>query len=131
MEHRNGSDETKIFTALTCLFIGFFFIWSIAADITDIYELRLDTETCNRVKTYGLTPSADCVITAPFRPLGLVPGGSLILSDGSDIQISPIAANRTGRSAEWTNSMKAQFWTALLFWIATLALLFGVFRDKE
>lgn len=131
MEHRNRSDETKIFTALTCLFIGFFFIWSIAAQITDIYELRLNTETCNRVKMYGLTPSTDCVITAPFRPFGLIPGGSLILPDGSDIQIAPVAANPTNKSVEWTGSMKAKLWVALLFWVTTLGFLLSAFRDKK
>lgn len=131
MEQRSRSDDTKIFTALTCLFIGFFFIWSIAADITDIYELRLDTETCKRVKTYGLTPSADCTITAPFRPLGLMPGGRLILSDGSDIQIAPVAAELTNKSLAWTGSMKAKLVVALLFWAATLAFLLSAFRKDK
>ncbi|MDO8810848.1 MAG: hypothetical protein Q7J38_02305 [Gallionella sp.] len=132
MELRSKSDDTKIFIAMVCLFIGFLFTWNIAAHVADIYELRLDAEACNRVKTLGLAPSADCVITAPFRPSGLGPPfGYLTLPDGNDIQISPIAANRTDRSAEWTNSMKAKFWTALLFWIVTLALLFSVFRDKK
>ena len=132
MELRSKSDDTKIFTAMVCLFIGFLFTWNIAAQVADIYELHLDAEACSRVKTLGLAPSADCVITAPFRPSGIGPPvGYLTLPDGSDIQISPIAASLTNRSAEWTTSMKAQFWTALLFWVATLALLFSVYRGKK
>jgi len=132
MELRNKNDDTKIIAAISCLFIGFLFIWNIAAHITDIYELRLDAETCNRVKPLGFAPSADCVITAPFRPSGPgTPAGYLALPDGNDIQISPVAANRINRSAEWSNSMKTQFWMALLFWAATLALLLSAFRDKE
>ena len=132
MELRSKSDNTKIFTAMLCLFIGFFFDWNIGAHVADIYELRLDAEACSRVKALGLAPSADCVITAPFRPFGLgPPAGYMTLPDGSDIQISPIAAKQTGRGSGWTNSMKAQLWTALLFWVATLALLFSVFRDKK
>ncbi|MDO8811696.1 MAG: hypothetical protein Q7J38_06680 [Gallionella sp.] len=132
MELRSKSDDMKIFTAIICLLIGFLFIWDIAAHVADIYELRLDMETCNRVKTLGLAHSADCVVTAPFYPSGLGPPvGYLTLPDGSDIQILPTAAIRTSRSAEWTTSMKAQFWTALLFWMASLALLFSVFRDKK
>jgi len=109
----------------------FYFIWNIAAHTADIYELRLDAETCHRVRTLGLTPSDSCVITAPFRPLGLVPGGHLILPDGSDIQIAPVAASLTNQSAEWSTSMKAQFWVALLFWVAALALLLSAFRDRK
>ena len=132
MEVRKKSDDTKIMAALTCLFIGFLFIWNIAAHISDIYELRLDTDTCNRVSTLGLTPSADCSITAPFRQVGAgIPVGFLMLPDGSEIQISPITANQTGRSAEWSVSMKTQFVMALLFWIATFVLLLGVFRNRE
>ena len=132
MELRSKRDDTKIFTAIVCLFIGFFFIWNIGAHVADIYELRLDAETCSRVKELGLSPSTDCVITAPFRPFGLgPPTGYLTLPDGSDIQISPIAAKQTGRGAELTASMKAQFWTTLLFWVASLMLLFSVFRDKK
>ena len=131
MELRKKSDDRKIIAAIICLFAGFIFIWNITAHTTDIYELYLDAETCQRVKTLGLEPSDNCVITAPFRPLGLVPGGHLVLPDGSDIQISPTAVNRTNKSAEWSTSMKAQFWVALLFWIATLALLLSAFNDKK
>jgi len=132
MELRSKSDDMKIFTAIVCLLIGFFCIWDIAAHVADIYELRLDMETCNRVKMLGLAPSADCVVTAPFYPSVLGPPvGYLTLPDGSDIQISPTAAIQTNRSVEWTTSMKAQFWTALLFWMASLVLLFSVFRDKK
>lgn len=132
MELRNRNDDTKIIAAIACLFIGFLFIWNIAAHISDINELRLDAETCNRVKTLGLAPSADCVITAPFRQVGAgIPVGFLTLPDGSEIQISPVAANRTNRSAEWSSSMKTQFVMALLFWGATLALLLSAFRNRE
>lgn len=131
MELRTKRDDRKIIAALICLFAGFVFIWNIAAHTADIYELRLDAETCQRVRTLGLTPSDSCVITAPFRPLGLVPGGHLVLPDGSDIQIAPVAASRTNQSAEWSASMKAQFWAALLFWVATLALLLSAFRGRK
>jgi len=131
MELRKKSDDRKIIAALISLFIGFLFIWNIAAQATDIYELRLDTETCNRVRTFGLAPSESCVIHAPFRPLGLVPGGHLVLPDGSDIQIAPVAANLTNKSMEWSASMKVQFWAAMLFWAATLALLLSAFRDRK
>ena len=131
MEFRRKSDNRKIIAALICLFIGFILIWNIAAHTAGIYELYLNTETCQRVKTLGLAPSDSCVITAPFRPFGLVPGGDLVLPDGSDIQIFPTAVNRTNKGAEWSTSMKAQLWVALLFWVATLALLLSVFRSKE
>ena len=131
MELRKKSDDRKIIAALICLFAGFVFIWNIAAHTVDIYELRLDAEACHRVRTLGLTPSDSCEVTAPFRPLGLVPGGFLILPDGSDIQIAPVAASRTNRSAEWSASMKVQFWVALLFWAATLALLLSAFRGRK
>ena len=130
MELRKKSDDTKIIAAIVCLLIGLFIIWNIAARITDIYELRLDTETCNLVKTLGLAPSADCVVAAPFRP-GFGASGYLTLPGGNDIQISPVAANRTSRSTEWTTSMKVQFGVALVFWVATLALLLSAFRYKE
>lgn len=130
MELRKKSDDTKIIAAIVCLLIGLFIIWNIAARITDIYELRLDTETCNLVKTLGLVPSADCVVVAPFRP-GFGASGYLTLPGGNDIQISPVAANRTSRSAEWTTSMKVQFGVALVFWVVTLALLLSAFRDKK
>ena len=130
MELRKKSDDRKIIAALVCLFIGFIFVWSIAAHISDIYELRLDTDTCNLVKTLGLAPSADCAVAAPFRP-GFGATGYLTLPGGNDIQISPVAANRTGRSAEWTSSMKVQFGVALVFWVATLALLISAFRVKK
>ena len=61
----------------------------------------------------------------------LLRNGHLVLPDGSDIQITPAAASRTNQSAEWSASMKAQFWVALLFWVATLALLLSAFRDKK
>ncbi|MDO8264083.1 MAG: hypothetical protein Q7T21_12805 [Gallionella sp.] len=131
MELRKKSDDIKIFAAIGCLFIGLLFIWNIAAHISDIYELRLDTETCNQVKTLGLMPSANCVITAPYRPAGLGTVGYLTLPGGNDIQIAPVAANRTDRSAEWSTSMKVQFWIAMLFWVATQALLLSVFRNKK
>ncbi|HEU0219966.1 MAG TPA: hypothetical protein VFQ98_04070 [Gallionella sp.] len=132
MELRKKSDDTKIIAAIICLLIGFLFIWNITAHISDIYELRLDAETCNQVRTLGLEPSDNCVITAPFRPAELgPPAGYLMLPDGSDIQITPVAANQTNRSAEWSVSMKAQFWMALLFWVATLVLLLSAFRDKK
>lgn len=131
MELRSKSDDTKIFTALICFFIGSFFIWSLEAHITTIYELHLTKETCDNVKTYGLTPTADCVITAPFRPFVLVPGGSLILPDGSDIQIYPVTINETNKAMEWTSSMKAKFIAALLAWAATLALLLSAFRNAR
>lgn len=131
MELRKKSDDRKIIAAIVCLFIGFLFIWNITAHTSDIYELRLDAETCDQVKTLGFMPSANCVITAPFRPFGIGPGGYLTLPDGNDIQIAPVAANLTNKSAEWTTSMKAQFWAALLFWAATLALLLSAFRDKK
>ncbi len=132
MELRKKSDDTKIIAAIVCLFIGFLFIWNIAAHISNVYELRLDAETCNRVKTLGLMPSADCSVTAPFRQAGAgIPVGFLTLPDGSEIQISPVAANRTNRSAEWSTSMKVQFLMALLFWVATLALLLSAFRNRE
>lgn len=133
MELRNKDDDTKIIAALVCLFIGFLFIWNIAAHISDIYELRLDAETCNRVKMSGLAPSAaDCVFTAPFRQAGLgTPVGFLMMPDGSEIQVSPLAASQTGRSAEWSPSMKTQLVMALLFWAATLALLLSAFRNRE
>lgn len=130
MELRKKSDDRKIIAAIVCLLIGMFFIWSIAAHITDIYELRLDTDACDQVRTRGLMPSADCVVAAPFRP-GLGATGYLMLPDGNHIQISPIAATQTNKTAEWSKSMKAQFWVALLFWAATLALLLSAFRSKE
>ena len=132
MGFRNKNDDTKIFAAIACLFAGFLFIWNIAAHISDIYELRLDAETCDRVKTLGLTPSSDCSVTVPFRQAAAgIPVGFLVLPDGSEIQVSPVAANRTNRSAEWTSSMKTQFVMALLFWGATLVLLLSAFRSRE
>jgi hypothetical protein len=131
MELRKKSDDMKMIGAIVCLFAGFLFVWNIAAHIIDIYELRLDAETCNQVKTYGLVPSADCVITAPFRPHAFEPVGYLTLPDGNEVKIAAVAADRTNRSAEWTTWMKAQFWVALLFWGATLVLLISAFRDKK
>ena len=131
MEFREKYDDSKIRTALVCLFIGFLFVWNISAHVSDYYELRLDAETCNRVKTLGLMPSADCTITAPYRPIGLGPVGYLILPDGNDIQITPVAANQTNKSAEWSTSMKVQLCVALLFWAATLVLLRNAFRNRK
>lgn len=132
MEVRNESDDKKIFAALTCLFIGFLFIWNIAAQIADIYELRLDAETCSRVSALGLAPSADCSVTAPFRQAGAgIPVGFLVLPDGSEMQISPLAARETGRSAEWSPAMKTQLVMAFLFWGATLVLLLSVYRNRD
>lgn len=132
MELRSKSDDKKIIAALVCLFIGFAFIWNIAAHTVDIYELRLDAETCNRVKLLGMEPSRDCVITAPFRQGGPgIPIGLLTLPDGGEMEISPVAANRTNRSVEWSAEMKTQLVMALLFWAATLALLFSALRNKE
>lgn len=132
MELRKKSDDTKIVAAIACLLIGFLFIWNIAAHISSIYELRLDAETCNQVRALGLEPSDNCVITAPFRPAELGPPvGYLTLPDGSDIQITPVAANQTNRSMEWSSSMKTQFVMALLFWGVTFALLLSAFRNRE
>lgn len=132
MEVRNESDDKKIFAALASLFIGFLFIWNIAAHISDIYELRLDAETCSRVSTLGLAPSADCSVTAPFRQAGAgIPVGFLVLPDGSEMQISPLAARETGRSAEWSPAMKTQLVMAFLFWGATLVLLLSVYRNRD
>ena len=132
MELRKKSDDAKIIIALICLLIGFLFIWSITAQMTDIYELRLDAETCYRVKERGLVPSsAECVFTAPFRQAGPgIPIGFVVLPDGNEIQVTPLAASQTGRSMEWSASMKTQLIMALLFWAATLALLFSALRDK-
>ena len=131
MELRKKSDDRKIVAAIVCLLIGLFLVWNIAAHITDIYELHLDKDTCDLVKTSGLVPSADCVISAPYRTAGLGPVGYMELPGGNYIQISPIAANRTNKSAEWSTSMKVQFWIAMLLWVATLALLLSAFRDKK
>ena len=131
MENRKKSDDTKIIAAITCLLIGLFFIWNIAAHITDIYELHLDAETCEQVKTRGLVPTANCVFTAPYRTAGLGLVGYMMMPDGNFIQVSPVAINRTDKSAEWTTSMKAQFWIVMLFWAATLGLLLSAFRDKK
>ncbi|OGS99613.1 MAG: hypothetical protein A3F73_14455 [Gallionellales bacterium RIFCSPLOWO2_12_FULL_59_22] len=132
MEVRKESDDKKIIAALGCLFIGFLFVWNITAHIAEIYELRLDAETCDRVRKLGLAPTHECVITAPFRQAGLgTPVGFLALPDGNEMQISPVAAKQTGRSAEWTSHMKTQLVMALLFWAATLALLISVFRNSE
>ncbi len=130
MELRRKSDDVKIVAAIVCLLVGMFFIWNIAANITDIYELKLDKDTCEQVKTRSLVPSSDCVVAAPFRP-GFGGTGYLLLPDGGYIQISPIAATQTNRGAEWSSSMKTQFWVAMLFWAATLALLFSAFSEKK
>ena len=130
MEQRKKSDDMKIIAALVCLFVGMFLVWNIAARITDIYELKLDAGTCEQVKTRGLVPNADCIVTAPFR-LGLGATGYLLLPDGQHIQISPLAVNQTSKSAEWTTSMRVQFWIAMIFWAATLAILLGAFFRKR
>lgn len=131
MELRENYDDSKIIAAFACLFIGFLLVWNISAHISDYYELRLDAETCNRVKTLGLTPSADCVVTVPYRPIGLGPAGYLTLPDGNDLQIVPVAVNRTNKSAEWSTSMRVQLCVAFLFWAATLALLLNAFRKNK
>lgn len=131
VELRKKSDDTKIIMALICLFIGFGFIWNIAVHITDIYELHLDSETCEKVKTLGLVPTANCVFLAPYRTVGIAPVGYLMLHDGDFIQVSPVAANRTSQTAAWSTSMKVQFGVAMVFWLATLALLMSAFRDKK
>ncbi|CAG0947841.1 hypothetical protein ANRL1_04614 [Anaerolineae bacterium] len=124
-------DDTKIITAIVCLFIGFLFVWNIAARASAIYELHLDAETCDQVKTLGLVPTDNCIITAPYRPLEIAPGGYLTLPDGNDIQIVPVTANRTNQGVEWSTSMKLQFWVALLFWAATMGLLISAFQGKK
>lgn len=132
MEARNNNDDTKIVAALACLFAGFFFVWNIAAHVSSVYELRLDAETCERVKIHGLAPSAECVVAAPFRPAVMgPPAGYLTLPDGSDIQIAPLAARQTNESVAWSAAMKTQLVMALLFWAATLALLLSAFRGKK
>lgn len=131
METREKDDDTKIIAAITCLLIGLFLIWNIAAHITDFYELKLDPETCEQVKTRGLVPAANCVFTAPYRTAGLGPVGYMMMPDGDFIQVSPLAANRTNKSTEWTTSMKMQFGIAMIFWAATLGLLFSAFRGKK
>lgn len=131
MELRTKSDNTKIIAAIVCLFIGFVFMWNISAHFSHFYELQLDTATCTQIKTLGLEPSANCVITAPYRPLGIMPDGFLTLPDGNEIQITPLTANLTNKSTEWSASMKAQLWIALLFWVATMGLLLSAFKDKK
>lgn len=131
MEFREKHDDSKIIAALVCLFIGFFFVWNISAHILDYYELRLDAETCNRVRTLGLTPSNDCVVAAPYRTAELSPIGYLTLPDGNDIQITPVAASRINKSVEWSISMKVQLLFAFLFWAASLALLLNAFRNRK
>jgi hypothetical protein len=124
-------DDTKVITAIVCLFIGFLIVWNIAAHVTAIYELYLDTETCNKVKTLGLAPSANCAITAPYRPFGITPGGYLTLPDGKELQIVPVTANQTNKNTEWSTFMRVQFWVALLFWAATLGLLVSTFFHRK
>lgn len=131
MELRNIDTSTKILYALGCLFGGLFLVWNIGAHITAFYELRLDTETCKRVQTLGLEPTSNCIVTAPYRPFGAIPGGSLILPDGNDILITPVEAKQTRKSLEWTSSMKAQLWVALLLWGMTLVLLIGVYKSND
>ena len=130
MEHRKKSDDRKIIAAIVCLLIGLFLVWNISANITDIYELKLDADTCEQVKTRGLVPSADCVVSVPFRQ-GFGATGYLLLPDGQFIQISPINATQTNKSAEWTSSMKMQFRLALLLWAVTLVLLTSALRNKS
>lgn len=131
MELRKKSDDNKIIAALVCLFIGFAFVWNVAVHITDIYEVYLDAETCERVKQLGVMPTANCVVTVPYRTAGMGPVGYLLLPEGNYIQVSPIAANRTNMTAEWSTGMKGQFLAALLFWVATLALLLSAFSEKK
>lgn len=130
MEIRKKSDDNKIIAALVCLFIGFAFVWNIAVNIIDIYDVKLDAETCEKVKTFGLVPSADCMVTAPFRQ-GFGPAGYLMLPDGEFLQVSPIDVNKTGRTAPWSTAMKVQFGIVLVFWVATLALLVSALREKK
>ena len=124
-------DDTKIITAIVCLFIGFLFVWNIAARASAVYELHLDAETCDQVKTLGLVPADNCVITASYRPFEIAPSGYLTLPNGNDIQIVPVTANRTNQGVEWSTSMKLQFWVALLFWAATMGLLISAFQGKK
>jgi hypothetical protein len=131
MEHRKKSDDAKIVAGLVCLFIGFAFVWNVAVHVTDIYELHLDAETCEKVKVLGLVPSSNCVFTAPYRTVGVAPVGYVMMPEGDFIQVSPLAANRTSRTAEWSTSMKVQFGVAVVFWAATLALLFSALREKN
>lgn len=126
------NNDTKIIAALVCLFIGFAFIWNIAAHTAAIYELRLDAKTCEQVRGMGLMPSAECVITAPFYPPVMgQPFGTLVLPDGSDMAVVPLMVNQTNRSMEWSMSMKMQFVVAVMFWVGTIVLLMGAFRDRE
>jgi len=133
MEARENNGDTKMFAAVACMVIGFLFAWNITTQIAPIHELRLDAETCYRVKSLGLSPSsAECVFTAPFRQVGVGQAvGFLMLPDGSEMQVSPLAAEQKGGSAEWSASMKTQLVMALLFWVATFVLLFSAFRDRE
>lgn len=124
-------DDTKIMTAIVCLFIGFLFMWNVAASASGIYELHLDKETCNQVKALGVIPTDNCVITAPYRPLRVAPGGYMTLPDGSDIQITPVSETRTNQGAAWSTAMKLQFWAAVLFWVGTLGLLISAFKGKK
>ena len=131
MELRTKSDDTKIIIALVCLFIGFLFIWNISAHTATIYELQLDAETCKQVQTHGLETFSNCTIQAPYRPFVITSGGSLILPDGSDIPITPVAANSTSKGMAWSATMKTQLWIALLFWAVTLGLLATLFRGSD
>jgi len=133
METRKKGDDTKMFAAVACMVIGFLFVWNITAHISPIHEIRLDQETCYRVKALGVTPSsADCVFTVPFRQVVIGQAvGFLMLPDGSEMQVSPLAATRTRGSAEWSAAMKTQLVMAFLFWVATFVLLFSAFRDRE
>ncbi len=133
METRGKNGDAKMYAAVACMVIGFLFTWNITAQISPIHEIRLDQETCYRVRVLGLSPSsADCVFTVPFRQVGIGQAvGFLTLPDGSEMQVSPLSATRTGGGAEWSAAMKTQLIMAFLFWIATFVLLFGAFRDRE
>ena len=79
MGSREKYDDKKIIAAIACLLTGFILVWNVSAHISDYYELRLDAETCSRVKMLGLMPSADCTITAPYRTAKFSPVGYLML----------------------------------------------------
>ena len=125
------NSDRKMIATIVCFFIGFFLVWNISAHVSDFYELRLNAETCERAKALGLRPSADCVITAPYRPIGLGSVGYLVLPDGSDMPIEPLASSRANKSMEWSVLMKVQLGVALLFWVATLVLLLSAFRSRK
>lgn len=124
-------DDRKIFAAIACLFIGFIFIWNVAAHSAAIYQLKLDPEACTKVRTLGLEVTDNCFVTAPYRPIGVGPGGYIVLPDGNDIQVTPVEEKRTNQGAGWTPSMRLQMWIALAFWVATLVLIVSAFWGKK